>query len=137
MKRGNFAFFCEKPSAIPVIRKLFDPHEVCDTREIVFRRNVPSAFLLKRFSPLRERFLISWLRMAEHGIVQKILLAWNDAWPTCYYRNHFESVRFEYAAPVLLFLVSAYVISICILAVEWCQKKAMASKKLRFPKTQE
>lgn len=124
VKEGRFAFYCEKATALSVIRRLFDPHEVCDTKEIVFRKNIPVVIALKKFSPLRERFLINWLRMIESGIVRKKLLDWNIEMPKCASQNYYESVRFEYAAPVFLFLVTSYFVSVCLLALEKYRKES-------------
>lgn len=118
VKDGHFAFFCEEPTANRFIRKIFEPHEICDTRKVSFKRNDLVGIVVNKLSPLRERFLINFLWMAEVGIEHKVYHYWNDMDLTCTTHGHFESVRLEYLAPIFGFLLFAYVLSIIILLIE-------------------
>lgn len=115
IKEGHFAFYCEEAVALVIIPKLFDPHEICGTNQILFDRSSPAGVFIKRFSPLRERFLINFLRISEIGIRRKMLDHWNGVKPNCTSKGHFESLRIEYIAPALLFLAAAHLISLLIL----------------------
>lgn len=118
VKNGHFAIYCDRAVASMVIPKIFEPHEICDTKQIAFRQTNPISLVLKKFSPLRERLFINWLRMKEVGIVHRILKYWNRGWPPCQSNGHFESVRIEYVFPIFLFLLVVYVVSIFILLIE-------------------
>lgn len=131
VKDGNFAFYCQKSTAISVILKLFEPYEICDTKEIEFRQNPPAAIIVKKLSPLRERLLINWLWMNEIGITHKIIRHWNGILPSCESNGYFQSVRFEYVASIFILLIFAHILSfiICILeCFKYEMKKCVYSK---------
>lgn len=118
VKDGHFAFYSEESAANEVIPKLFQPHEICGIREIAYRSNFPVGVMVKRSSPLRERLLLNWIRIDEIGIAHKILSHFNGIKPVCSTKGHFESIRFEYVAPIFLFLFSIYICSFCIFLLE-------------------
>lgn len=120
VKNNNFAFYCEKSEALGIIERYFEPHEVCDTKEILFRQNDFAAIVVRKFSPYRERFLINRLWMKEVGIARRIIKYWNKEWPSCQSREHFESVRIEYVTSMFLFLIATYILSMSLLATEKC-----------------
>lgn len=123
VKKGSFAFYCDRATALAIIPKLFEPHEICDTREVIFRKDYFVGIIVKKLSPLRERLLINWIRMREDGTVQKIAVHWNGASLQCTSTAYFESVRIEYVAPVFMFLVSVQVLCACILLCEICARR--------------
>lgn len=125
VKEGHFAFYCEESIAQAIIPKMFESHEICDTNEILFKRTAPGGFIIKKYSPLRERLTINWLRICENGIRQKMLQYWNRVKAPCTPTGHFNKTRVEYVAPIILLLVLAYFISILILLCEFihCRRK--------------
>lgn len=118
VKDGNFAFFCEQLTADIIISKLFSQHEMCDTKQILFRRHYPSGVVVKKSSPFRERFTLNWIRMHEIGIKNKIMKYFYWSKITCNFKAHFTSVRLEYVSSIFLFLFIAYFVSICIFSGE-------------------
>lgn len=118
VKAGRFAFFCEEPIARQVMRKLFEPHEICSTKVISFQGTLNFGIVLKKFAPLRERLLINWIWVNEVGITRRIFLFWNTPKLVCTYEGHFESVRIEYVALIFLLLFSSFVLAIVILMLE-------------------
>lgn len=131
VKDGHFAFFCEESTANRVIENIFVPHEICSLERIPLRRNDLIGYILKKFSPLRERFLINLLWMNEIGIIYKISRHWNGARPPCVSRGHFEGVRFEYLASIFLFLGFAHVLSLIILSVELLMNRYHMKRKTK------
>lgn len=130
VKDGHFAFFCEEPTANRYIRKLFELHEICDTRKVSFRRNDLVGIIVKKYSPLRERIFINYIWMIEVGIFYKVDRYWNDMNIMCTSQGHFEGVRLEYLVPIFGFLIFSYFLSIIILCIELCQAK-MQKRKLK------
>lgn len=123
MKEGHFAFYCEDAIAAFVIPKLFRPHEFCDTKEILFRREDPVGMIVKKFSPLRERILIDWLWRNEVGVSNRILRHWRLNSLKCESGGYFDRVRLQYVTPIFGFLVCSYFLSIFILIIEILKKK--------------
>lgn len=117
VRQGHFGFLCQESFANRVVRNIFEPYEICETRRINFR-NEPVGIILKKYSPLRERFVINLLWLNEVGIHFKINLHWNGRKLKCLSHNHYESVRIEYLAPIFGILILAYISSIGILVVE-------------------
>lgn len=93
VKQGNFVYFCKELRANRFIPKLFEPHEICDTRKLSFKRNDMIEFIARKYSTLRERFLINFLWISEVRIIYKINRHWN------------ESVRLIYLAPIFIVLM--------------------------------
>lgn len=132
VKFGRFAFFCEEPTANRVIGKLFRSYEICQTIKLSLHRNEPGALVLKKLSPFRERFIINLLWMKEVGIFYKIYRHWNAITPICRSSGHFESVRFEYLAPIFLFIVFSHILSLIILFFEIYFDKWRKSIRRKF-----
>lgn len=118
MRKGRFAFYCEEVLAENLVPKFFSEHEMCDTKQVQLRRHFIRAFILKKFSPFRERFLLNWLKILETGTSDRTLKYWQRKKITCDLSAHFASVRLEYMSSALIILLVAYVISILILVVE-------------------
>lgn len=120
VRKGHFAYFCDEPIARQVIRQLFDPYEICDTKTIPYIKTIPTAIAVKRFSPLLENLAINWMWMNEIGMVDRILRRRNSGRLTCISKTHFEGVRLEYMAPIFSSLILSYAVSLGILVVEMC-----------------
>lgn len=118
VRTGRLAFYCEKSTAWAVIPNLFEPHEICDTREIYFRKKDPFGIIVKKQSPFRERLLINYIRMLEVGVMHKIWNFWNPRKPPCTSQGHFESVRLEYSTSCFLILFLAFLVSVGVLLIE-------------------
>lgn len=128
VRDGHFAFFAEELRAYQEIINYYQPHEICDTKIISISIDDSIGIIVKKYSPLRESFLINFLWMKEVGIFYKIHMYWNGKKLSCISRGHYESVRIEYLAPVFLILVLVYVISLFILICEiiiklWSRKE--------------
>lgn len=119
VKRGHFAFYCDESTATAIIPNLFDPHEICETHEFQFNTSYLTGVYVKKYSPLRERLTINFLRISEIGIRRKVSQYWNRVKPKCKSNGHFESVRIEYIAPIFLLLLGFQIFSIVIL---FCEK---------------
>lgn len=130
LRNGEFALYCERAVAISMMRKFFELHEICDTKTIDFRKNELSGLVVKKYFPLRERLTINWLRIKEVGIVQRISNYWIGKFPSCKMVEHYESVRFEYVAPVYLFLIISYILSIFVLTYELVMEKNKQNNKI-------
>lgn len=118
VQQGNFAFFCEEPTANRVIGLLFTEFEICETRKIAFQRNDPGGIILQKYSPFRERFVINFLWMKECGIFNKIYRHWNGFKLSCVSHGHYESVRIEYIASIFWIFIGAHGVAMCILISE-------------------
>lgn len=126
VRKGHFAFYCEEPVAQIIIPKLFDPHEIYNLNRIGFQSNDLVGIIVRKSSPLRERFLINWIRLSEAGIYHKIIKHWNNPQNIdSFSRAHFEGVRFEYVVPIFFCLLLAQVFTMLLLFVEiiidYCQ----------------
>lgn len=132
VKEGHFAFFCEEPTANRFIKRLFEPHEICDTKKLFFRRNDLVGIVVNKFSPLRERLLINFLWMAEVGIMNKIQRYWNEKDIACVSHGHFGSVRLEYLVPTFGLLLLAYLSSIILLLCECLYKHHSEIRKRKL-----
>lgn len=117
VRQGRFGFLCEESHANRVIQQQFEPYEICETHRISFRNEL-IGMILKKHSPIRERFVINFIWMNEVGIYYKINLHWNGIKITCLSHNHYESVRIEYVAPIFGILILAYLLSVGILFTE-------------------
>lgn len=118
IKHENSAFFCEGIDARIKIPKIFSPHEICDTRRILFPENTIGGILVNKNFPMRERLLINWLWYTEIGIVSKINQHWLGTALQCQSRSHFEQVDLQYVAPALIFLICFYGFSFYMLCTE-------------------
>lgn len=131
VRTSNFAYYCEQSTARALIKKLFEPHEICDTKEIEYETFFSLGIIVKKHSPLRERLLLNWIWMFEIGIYNKIWRHWNQPMPPCSLIN-FKSVRLEYDAPIFIFLAAAYIVSFGILIFEliysWLTKRKTEAK---------
>lgn len=128
VKSGHFAFFCEEPIANRVIGKIFRNFEICQTIKLSLHRRDPGALMIKKLSPFRERFVINFLWTKETGVFHKIFQHWNSLSRTCMSYDHFESVRFEYLAPIFIALALVYMMSLTILLSEICVNKILKYK---------
>lgn len=118
VKNERFAFYCEESTAWIVIGKIFEPHEICATRQIYFRQKQSFGIIVRKHSPFRKRLLINFLKMSEIGIVRKIWQKWNPGKPQCTSSGHFESVRWEYSSTCFIILFLSFIISIIIFTIE-------------------
>lgn len=134
VKKNNFAFLCEEPTANRYIRKIFKPQQICHVKKISFRRNDLVGIIVKKHSPLRERFLINFLWMTEVGIVHKVDRHWNGMKLRCEQNDHFHSVRIQYVAPALMLLAFIHFLSIVILISEVLIKKLNGRRKRKMNK---
>lgn len=123
VRQGHFAFFSGEGVAKPVILKLFENHEFCQTRKIRFQLNDPRGLVLRNRSPLRDRFVINHLWMNEVGVFSRILRHWKGTKLACTPNSHYESVRIEYLAPIFWMLILAHFLSFFIFVGEVFVKK--------------
>lgn len=129
VRHGHFAFFCEETDANSVILRLFKNHEICETKKILIQRSDTIGIILKKHSPLRERFIINYLWTNEVGVLFKILRHWNGMKLTCTPNSHFQSVRIEYLAPIFWILILAHILSFLIFFGEVFVKKICFMKR--------
>lgn len=118
VKQKYFAFHSEQSVANTVIPKLFEPHEICDTKRITFRPSTHNGIIIRKGSPFRERFKINWLRMLEAGIANRRTEHWEGRKFQCISNAHFESVDFNYVLTIFFLLFIAFVIALLILLCE-------------------
>lgn len=118
VKDGRFAFYCEQLIAEQIIPKLFNSHEMCDTKKIPFRRHFPIGIIINKLSPFRERLFRDWMWLSETGINNQALKFWQRVRIACDFKAYFSSVRFEYLSSLFLFLYIAHVMAFCLLCVE-------------------
>lgn len=130
----QYAFYCESSAARAIIPKLFEPHEICDTKEIFYQNPEPIGIVIKKHSPLRELLLLNWIRMYEYGTFNKNWRHWNHKKPPCVSASHFESVRLEYDAPIFMLLAVSYLISLLILVLEFNIAYFRRKRKIRNKK---
>lgn len=118
VRKGHYAFYSDGPVARILIPKMFEPHEICETRAVQYLNNTFAGVMVNKNSPFRKRLLINWLWINEVGIVFKTKKHWQAEPLHCISRTHFKQVSFQYIAIALLFLVFLYVLSLIILCIE-------------------
>lgn len=131
----RFAFHSEGSSAFPIIARKFQPHEICDTRQIPFRKNLYIGMVVGKSSPFTEKVKRNWAWMRETGIVFKHKLHWVSTRPACVSNAYVTSVGFDYVGSMFTFLVASYAISFIILigeVVHARSRKTVQVKRVRF-----
>lgn len=118
VRNGHFAFHCEDKSAHVLMAKMFDPHQICDTKTVMFRPSFKNGVILKKKSPFRERLSINWFRLREIGILGKHKKIWITPKPTCISSYYYKSIEFKYIAPLIVLLLSINILSFIILLCE-------------------
>lgn len=118
VKQKHFAFHSEESVANTVIPQLFDEHEICDLKRVIFRPTLSNGIVLKKNSPFRERMSINWLWMREIGLAHHKIKHWEGTRLQCISKKHFESVGFNYVLSIFLMLLISFPLSISILLWE-------------------
>lgn len=117
VKGERFAFHCEQSTAYSIIPTLFEPHEICETREITFLSRSNHVVLRKR-SPFVDRFAINWYWIREVGITRKKRRHWEGEFPECFINAHFDNVSLSYIMPLFFLLIFTYLASLGIFVCE-------------------
>lgn len=118
VQRGHFAYHCEATVGYTLIRQMFAPHEICVVKEIPFRKNRYIGVAVKKFSPFRDHLATFWNWMRETGVLKKHTNHWIVSRPACLSNVMLTRVGFDYVGAFFTFLLSSYVISLSILAME-------------------
>lgn len=118
VRTDRFAFHCEASTAYPTIAKNFLPHEICDTQQIPFRKNLEIGMVVGKSSPFTEKVKRNWAWMRETGIVFKHKKHWVGAKPECLSNAFVTSVGFDYVGTIFTFLFVSYIVSFAILVGE-------------------
>ncbi|XP_062703872.1 ionotropic receptor 75a-like [Aedes albopictus] len=112
VRRGNFAYNCERNVAYNLIRNLFDSTEVCDLNEL---ESMPTQFVdhvVRKDSPFRELFRVKYMRMLEVGIKKRFADYWVAKKPECLSGNIISSVTITGAFPIFVLLGFGLVLSV-------------------------
>ncbi|XP_021701278.1 glutamate receptor ionotropic, kainate 5 isoform X1 [Aedes aegypti] len=134
VRRGNFAYNCERNVAYNLIRAMFDSTEVCDLNEL---ESMPSQFVdhvVRKDSHFRELFKVKYTRMLEVGIKQKFADYWVAKKPECFSGSIISSVTITGALPIFVLLGFGLVLSFVALGAEIMAQfvtKDMAKKILK------
>lgn len=118
VRKGNFAFYCEQSTAGIVILERFENFEMCNLNMIELMNNNVVGVVVRKHSPLRERLLINWIRLSENGIVSRVVRHWYPERVKCNANGHFQSVTFEYVAPIFFYLIFSQLLAVFILIIE-------------------
>lgn len=118
VQRGYFAYHCEGTLGYTLIAQMFKPHEICETKEIRFRKNRDIGLITRKFSPFRDHKSTFWNWMRETGVFSKHKRHWILSKPTCMSNAIVMSVGFDYVGSFFIFLLFAYAIAMIILAAE-------------------
>ncbi|EDS36312.1 glutamate receptor [Culex quinquefasciatus] len=104
IRKGNFAYNCERNVAYNLIRDTFDFTEVCDLNEV---ESMPTQFVdhvVRKDSHFRELFSLRYAQMREVGIVKKFAEFWIAKKPECFSGSIVSSVTIAGALPIFLLL---------------------------------
>lgn len=118
VRLGNFAYHSESYYSYSIVTRLFSPAEICDFREIDFRKNGDYGIVLKKHSPFRDRVSTIWFWMRETGIFSKHFRYWKIQKPPCLNKSMFMQVGFNYLGSLLVFFTLACTLSSIILVCE-------------------
>lgn len=131
VKEKHFAFHSEESVANTVIPQLFEEHEICDLKQIIFRPTFSNGIVLRKNSPFRERFSINWFWIREIGLAQRKIKYWEGRRFQCISKTHFDSVGFNYVLSVFLMLIISVPLSVFILCWErfWFECSCFARTK--------
>ncbi|XP_030372010.1 uncharacterized protein LOC115622251 [Scaptodrosophila lebanonensis] len=102
-------FLAEATTAYEFVRKHFMPHQICALNEILLRAETATHTLVNKRSPYVELFKLSELRMMETGVQMKHERYWRRIKLHCYQSNVTVDVGLDYAAPLFLILLCAYI----------------------------
>lgn len=128
MRREPFAFHCRTETASFMIPMIFTPREICDIRQITFRRNTFNGVVVAKDSPFRDVMARNWMWMVEVGLWQRHVQAWQGKHPKCILPSHFTSVKFAYVKLVFAFLLVAYFVALVALVGEIIHKSMYGKK---------
>lgn len=118
VREGRLAFECEEKPAYVLMAKIFEPHQICDTKTVTFRPSYKNGVILKKNSPFRERLSINWRWLREIGVFGKHKRIWMIPKPVCISNYYYKSIEFNYIAPLIVLLLSTNVFSFIILLCE-------------------
>ncbi|XP_062551476.1 LOW QUALITY PROTEIN: ionotropic receptor 75a-like [Armigeres subalbatus] len=118
VRRGDFAYNCERNVAYNLIRDTFDSTEVCDLNEL---ESMPTQFVdhvVRKDSPFRELFRVKYTRMLEVGIKKKFSDYWVAKKPECFSGSIISSVTIAGALPIFVLLGFGLFLSAVVFGAE-------------------
>ncbi|XP_065087370.1 ionotropic receptor 75a-like [Ochlerotatus camptorhynchus] len=118
VRRGNFAYNCERNVAYNLIWNTFDSTEVCDLNEL---ESMPTQFVdhvVRKDSPFRELFKVKYTRILEVGIKKKFSDYWVAKKPKCSSGSIISSVTITGALPIFVLLGFGLMLSAVVFGTE-------------------
>lgn len=118
VRRGNFAFNCERNVAYTLIRNTFGSSEVCDLNEL---ESMPTQFVdhvVRKDSPFRELFKVKYTRILEVGIKKKFSDYWVAKKPKCSSGSIISSVTITGVLPIFVLLGFGLLLSAVVFGAE-------------------
>ncbi|XP_055903563.1 ionotropic receptor 75a-like [Eupeodes corollae] len=119
LKKGAYAFHCERIDAYPEIARLFDANEICDLRVVsgLLETEVIGMFIVKN-SLYTELFRIILCQAREVGIVKRFLAIHKPEKPECQASYTVYPVAFSGVSTAFLILGGAMLMSGICVAIE-------------------
>ncbi|XP_060651499.1 ionotropic receptor 75a [Drosophila nasuta] len=114
----GFVFISEASFSYNFVEKYYMPHEICELNEILFRPESTVYTIVHRNSTYKELLKQIQLRMLEGGMTQKHRRFYTKTKLHCFSNNYVINVGMEYAAPLFMALLAAYILSFIILVLE-------------------
>ncbi|XP_034106433.1 ionotropic receptor 75a [Drosophila albomicans] len=114
----GFVFISEASFSYNFVEKYYMPHEICELNEILFRPESTVYTIVHRNSTYKELLKQIQLRMLEGGMTQKHRRFYTKTKLHCFSNNYVINVGMEYAAPLFMALLAAYILSFIILMLE-------------------
>jgi len=114
----GFVFVSEASFSYNFVEKYYLPHEICELNEIPFRPESTVYSIVHRNSTYKELLKQVQLRMLEAGMNQKHRRFYTKTKLHCFSNNYVINVGMEYAAPLFIALLVAYIVALFILMLE-------------------
>ncbi|KAH8261635.1 hypothetical protein KR044_012602 [Drosophila immigrans] len=114
----GFVFISEASSSYNFVEKYYLPHEICELNEISFRPESAIFTIVHRNSTYKELLKQIQLRMLEAGMTQKHRSFYTKTKLHCFSNNYVINVGMEYAAPLFMVLLVAYIVAFIALMLE-------------------
>ncbi|ALC43864.1 Ir75c, partial [Drosophila busckii] len=114
----GYVFVSETTFLYTFVEKYYLPHEICELNEISFRPESALYAMIHINSTYRELLKQAMVRMLESGITSKHRLFYSKSKLHCFSNNYVINVGMEYAAPLFIALLTAYIAAILIFVIE-------------------
>ncbi|XP_055852113.1 ionotropic receptor 75a-like [Episyrphus balteatus] len=136
LKKGGYAFHCERKDAYPEIARLFDANEICELRIVagLLETEILSWFVVKN-SIYTELFRITLCRIREVGIIKRTLIIYNPEKPQCQASYTVYPVALSGVSSAFFVLGGSMLISCICLAAEIMQFRIKDDFKFRTKKS--